>query len=132
MAKNKNMVNATLKREAKKRQKRAAETQQKLNDAAQREIAPDLDNQHTILNPAHPDDAPLTIDELASLGLQLSPTRISSQNSRYGVPVALCLLLTLDSLEMEHDLSAPHDTGDVLHSGSDKLAFPINSIPSLP
>jgi hypothetical protein len=46
--------------------------------------------------------------------------------------VALCLLLTLDSLEMEHDLSAPHDTGDVLHSGSDKLAFPINSIPSLP
>jgi hypothetical protein len=44
MAKNKNMVNATLNREAKKRQKRAAETQQKLNDAAEREIAPGLDN----------------------------------------------------------------------------------------
>jgi hypothetical protein len=104
----------------------------KLNDAEQRDMAPDLGDQHTVLNPAHPDDTPLTIDELAFLGLRRSPTRISSNNSHYGSPIDPVSRAHAGLSGMEYDLSARHDTGDVLHNGSAKLASPINSIPSLP
>jgi hypothetical protein len=133
MGKNKNIVNAALKREAKKRQERADEAQQKLNDAEQRDIASNLDDQHTILNPAHPDDAPLTIDELASLGLQRSSTAgISGSNSPYESPSGLGSLAHAGLSALDHDVSAHHDTNQILrNNGADKLAFPAGSMPSL-